>query len=130
MRQEPAQPGRSATAAQQKPRGRGDARGEARAEARGEARGGGTAAGYTQLFVSAGRNRRVHARDLVQLFRDRLALPEGRLGAVRVFEKYSFVEVPTSLASDAVTRLNGQEFAGRPLTVEVAKRHEGEPGRA
>ena len=48
---------------------------------------------FTQLFISIGRNRRVYARDLTELFTEKLQLQAGDLGGVRVFEKYSFVDI-------------------------------------
>jgi hypothetical protein len=83
--------------------------------------------GFTQLFVSAGRNRRVFARDLTALFQERLGLSTAEIGAVRVFEKYSFVEVASARAAEAVQRLSGVELKGRKLNVEVAKRKEEKP---
>jgi ATP-dependent RNA helicase DeaD len=85
--------------------------------------------GFTQLFVSAGRNRRVFARDLTALFQERLGLTAAEIGAVRVFEKYSFVEVASARAAEAVQRLSGVELKGRQLNVEVAKRKEEKPAR-
>ena len=111
----------------------GGARREGRAErpaGRAPAReAGGREAGgaFTQLFVSAGRNRRVFARDLTALFQERLGLSTAEIGAVRVFEKYSFVEVASARAAEAVQRLSGVELKGRPLNVEVAKRKEEKP---
>jgi ATP-dependent RNA helicase DeaD len=84
---------------------------------------------FTQLFVNAGRTRRVYARDLTALFQERLGLSAGEIGAVRVFEKYSFVEVAAPRAAEAVQRLSGVELKGRPLNVEVAKRKEEKPAR-
>jgi ATP-dependent RNA helicase DeaD len=84
---------------------------------------------FTQLFVNAGRNRRVYARDLTALFQERLGLSAGEIGAVRVFEKYSFVEVAAARAAEAVQRLSGMQLKGRPLNVEVAKRKEENPAR-
>jgi len=86
-------------------------------------------AGFTQLFVNAGRNRRVYARDLTALFQERLGLTAEEIGAVRVFEKYSFVEVASPRAAEAVQRLSGVELKGRPVNVEVAKRKEENPAR-
>jgi ATP-dependent RNA helicase DeaD len=107
--------------------GRGDA--GARREGRGERSTGRpssreSATGFTQLFVNAGRNRRVFARDLTALCQERLGLSAAEIGAVRVFEKYSFVEVAAQRAAEAVQRLSGVELKGRPLNVEVAKRKE------
>jgi ATP-dependent RNA helicase DeaD len=111
-------------------RGEGGARREGRGErpaARPTSRE--SAGGFTQLFVSAGRARRVFARDLTALFQERLGLSIAEIGAVRVFEKYSFVEVASARAADAVQRLSGVELKGRPLNVEVAKRKEEKPAR-
>jgi hypothetical protein len=71
----------------------------------------------------------VFARDLSALFRERLGLGEGEIGAVRVFEKYSFVEVASARAAEAVQRLSGVELKGRALNVEIAKRKEENPAR-
>ncbi|MCX7028815.1 MAG: DEAD/DEAH box helicase [Spirochaetes bacterium] len=116
--------------------GRREGRGEggARREARGERPAGRPtsrepAGGFTQLFVSAGRNRRVFARDLTALFQERLGLSAAEIGAVRVFEKYSFVEVASARAAEAVQRLSGVELKGRQVNVEVAKRKEEKPAR-
>jgi ATP-dependent RNA helicase DeaD len=79
---------------------------------------------YAQLFVSVGRNRRVYARDLTDLFMEKLQLTAGDLGGVRVFEKYSFVDIVSSKAQDAITRLSGTEVKGRPITVNFAKKKE------
>jgi ATP-dependent RNA helicase DeaD len=87
------------------------------------------AGGFTQLFVSAGRNRRVFASDLTALFKERLGLSAAEIGAVRVFEKYSFVEVASSRAAEAVQRLTGVDLKGRQLNVEVAKRKAEKPAR-
>jgi hypothetical protein len=46
-----------------------------------------------------------------------------------VFEKYSFVEVASTRAAEAVQRLSGVELKGRALNVEIAKRKEENPAR-
>ncbi len=55
-----------------------------------EARGPGE---FAQLFVSIGSNRRVYARDLTAAFTEKLQLADGDIGGVRVFDKYSFVDI-------------------------------------
>jgi ATP-dependent RNA helicase DeaD len=78
----------------------------------------------TQLFVSIGRNRRVYARDLTELFTDRLQLAPGDIRDVRVFDKYSFVDIAPARAQEAISRLTGTELKGRPITVNYAKKKE------
>jgi ATP-dependent RNA helicase DeaD len=79
---------------------------------------------FTQLFVSIGRNRRVYARDLTALFTDTLQLAAGEIGDVRVFEKYSFVDIVPARAGEAITKLSGTELKGRTITVNYAKKKE------
>jgi hypothetical protein len=74
--------------------------------------------------VSIGRNRRVFARDLSALFTEKLQLTAGDIGGVRVFDKYSFVDVASAKAEDAIARLSGSELKGRIITVNYAKKKE------
>jgi len=77
-----------------------------------------------QLFVSVGRNRRVFARDLTDLFTEKLQLSAGDIRDVRVFDKYSFVDIAPAKAEEAIRRLSGIEVKGRPITVNYAKKKE------
>ncbi|HTZ52058.1 MAG TPA: DEAD/DEAH box helicase [Spirochaetia bacterium] len=77
-----------------------------------------------QLFVSVGRNRRVFARDLMDLFTEKLQLAPGDIRDVRVFDKYSFVDIAPSRAEEAITKLSGLEVKGRPIAVNYAKKKE------
>jgi ATP-dependent RNA helicase DeaD len=80
--------------------------------------------GFTQLFVSIGRNRRVFARELTDLFIERLHIDAGEVGDVRVFDKYSFVDIAAARAADAISKLSGTELKGRLITVNYAKKKE------
>ena len=80
--------------------------------------------GFTQLFVSIGRNRRVFARELAELFTEKLQLDAHELGSVRVFDKYSFVDINPARADEAITKLSGSEVKGRTITVNFAKKKE------
>jgi ATP-dependent RNA helicase DeaD len=91
--------------------------------------GGAKSAGYvggdfTQLFVSIGRNRRVFSRDLVALFNEKLSLAPGDIGDVRVFEKYSFVDISPARAGEAIEKLSGTQLKGRTIAVNYAKKKE------
>ncbi len=84
---------------------------------------------FTQLFVSIGRNRRVYARDLTELFTEKLQLHAGDIGGVRVFDKYSFVDIVPGKAGEAIARLSGSEVKGRTITVNYAKKKEEKEGK-
>jgi ATP-dependent RNA helicase DeaD len=79
---------------------------------------------FTQLFVSIGRNRRVFSRDLIALFSEKLSLAPGDIGDVRVFEKYSFVDIAPARAGEAIEKLSGTQLKGRTIAVNYAKKKE------
>ncbi len=79
---------------------------------------------WTQLFVNIGRNRRVFAADISALFASTLQLSPAEIGDVRVFDKYSFVDIAPERAADAIARLTGADLKGRPITVNYAKKKE------
>ncbi len=107
-------------------RGREPARQEQRAQA---PQRGPEGSAFTQLFVSIGRNRRVFPKDLGAFFTESLGLAAGEIGTVRVFDKYSFVEISPARAAAAIEKLSGAQFKGRPITVNFAKKKEEKTGQ-
>jgi hypothetical protein len=85
---------------------------------------GGTSPSSNQasIFVSAGRNRRVHARDLVTLFTSVDGVSSDDVGQIKVLDNYSFVEVEKSKTKLAIDALDGSDFRGRKLTVNHARK--------
>lgn len=63
-------------------------------------------------------------RDLTDLFAAALQLTEAEIGDVRVFDKYSFVDIASGRAADAIARLSGTQLKGRTITVNYAKKKE------
>jgi DbpA-like RNA binding protein len=82
----------------------------------------GASGAQASIFVSAGRNRRVHARDLVTLFTSADGVSREDVGQIKVLDNYSFVEVATSKAKLAIDALDGSDFRGRKLTVNFARK--------
>lgn len=77
---------------------------------------------HKSIFVSIGRSRRVRSRDLITFFTSADGISQEDIGQVKVLDNYSFVEVSTAKAQAAIDALNGQEFRGRTLTVNYARR--------
>ena len=80
------------------------------------------AEGKKSIFVSIGRSKRVKSRDLISFFTSTDGVAEGDIGQVKVLDNYSFVEVAEEKAQTAIDALNGQEFRGRKLTVNYARK--------
>jgi RNA recognition motif-containing protein len=74
-----------------------------------------------RLFISIGRNRRVSPREILRLICAKAGVTRNDIGAIRILDNYSFVQVRESAAKKIMETLNGQNFRGRPLTVNFAK---------
>jgi hypothetical protein len=72
------------------------------------------------LFISIGRNRRVFPREILGLINAKTSIPREDIGAIRILDKYSFVQVRDSRADTIIEALNGQPFRGRTLSVNYA----------
>jgi RNA recognition motif-containing protein len=82
-----------------------------------------------RLFVSIGRNRRVFPREILGLINTKTSIPREDIGAIRILDNYSFVQVRDTAAERIIEALNGQVFRGRILTVNYAKsRKDGDSG--
>jgi RNA recognition motif-containing protein len=80
-----------------------------------------------RLFISIGRNRKVFPREILALVNAKSKVAREDIGAIRVLDNYSFIQVRTSAADAVIEALNGQNYRGRTLTVNYARsRREGE----
>jgi hypothetical protein len=84
------------------------------------------ATGFTRLFISAGKSRGIFARDLAAHFASTLKVDRSRLGAIRVLDNYSFLEIDSALAERAISALSGTQLKGRQITVNYARKREDE----
>ncbi|MDR1950084.1 MAG: DbpA RNA binding domain-containing protein [Spirochaetaceae bacterium] len=81
-----------------------------------------------RLFISAGRNRRVFPREILGLINTKTAISKDDIGAIRILDNYSFVQVRNTVADEIIEALNGQPFRGRTLSVNYARiQKDGEP---
>ncbi|MCL2191392.1 MAG: DbpA RNA binding domain-containing protein [Treponema sp.] len=82
------------------------------------------------LFFSVGRSRRVSPREILSLLNTKTAIPKDDIGAIRIFDNYSFVQVRDTVAEAIIEALNEYVFRGRPLVVNYAKSKKDEEGDA
>jgi hypothetical protein len=74
-----------------------------------------------KLFFSVGRSRKVFPREILGLVISRTSIAKEDIGAIRILDNYSFVQVRNTVADDIINNLNGSMFRGRPLTVNFAR---------
>ena len=74
------------------------------------------------LFVSIGRRRRVHPRDLMKFFQKSLDIKSTEIGSIKVLDNYSFIDLDEKLCTVAIEKMDGMEFRGRKISVNFAKK--------
>jgi hypothetical protein len=81
-----------------------------------------------KLFFSVGRSRKVFPREILGLIISKTLVPREDIGAIRILDNYSFVQVRNTAADGIISNLNGSIFRGRPLVVNFARvRKDAEP---
>ena len=74
-----------------------------------------------RLFISIGRNRHLYPKEVLALIGSKASVPGDDIGAIRILENYSFVQVRENQAQRIIDALNGLQFRGRTLVVNYAK---------
>lgn len=77
--------------------------------------------GEKTLFISIGKNRKVFPADLQNLFIEALGVDASQLGRIKIFPKYSFINLPDSLCNIAIDKLSNTEFHGIKIKVNYSK---------
>ena len=80
----------------------------------------------TSLFVSIGRNRKVYPKDLVHLFVNTGKVDRENIGDIKILDNYSFITISRAAAENAIDNLDGIDYRGRKLTVNFAKKKNGD----
>jgi ATP-dependent RNA helicase DeaD len=81
----------------------------------------GTEPGMARLFLNAGRIHRIRPADIVGAIANEANLPGRAIGAIDIFDEFSFVEVPRDAADRVLRALGRTTLRGRPLNVEIAR---------
>lgn len=74
------------------------------------------------LFVSIGRRRRVHQRDLMKFFQKSLDIKSTEIGPIKVLDNYSFIDLDEKLCTIAIDKMNGMDYRGRKISIDFAKK--------
>ncbi|GGG30537.1 DEAD/DEAH box helicase [Pontibacter amylolyticus] len=89
---------------------------------------GGPKAGFDRLFITIGKKDRVHPKDLIDLLSQNADIPASKVGDIDLYDKFSFVEVPTEYTADILQKVGRIEVDGRTVIVEKSQKKEGEAG--
>jgi len=77
--------------------------------------------GYSRIWVSAGRRNGVRPGDLVGAICGETSLRGNQIGAIRITENFSLVEVPSGNADEVIRKLGDTTIKGRRTSVRRDK---------
>ena len=103
--------------------GKGDER-EERSSRRRE-RGNDTESGKTRFFVSIGRRDGLNPGGLLRLVCDATGLKSTNVGRIDIMTSYSFFEADNEYAENILKRVNGSNYEGHEVSIEVTKSKSG-----
>ena len=73
-----------------------------------------------RLFFNVGSKMNVAPRDLVGAIAGESGIPGRIIGAIEIHDRFSFVDVPTSVAEDVLTVMNGCQIRGFTVAADKA----------
>ncbi len=78
----------------------------------------GAEAGYVRLFINVGRKDRIEPGNIVQSIASTTGLPGKLIGAIDIYESYTFVEVPREYARKVLDSMKDYTLKGRKVNIE------------
>lgn len=81
----------------------------------------GAAPGMVRLFMNIGRADDLKPQDLVKTIAEEAGIPGKIIGAIRIYDKFTFVEVPRESAEKVLYSMHRNIIKGRKVHVEPAK---------
>ena len=77
--------------------------------------------GHVKLFVNRGKRSGIDEENLRWALTEGAVIPVAEIGEIRVLERFSFVELASEQAKQALERLDGTKLEGKQIRVEYAK---------
>ena len=80
--------------------------------------------GMARLFFSIGRAESIRPPELIRILSDVTGIPANLIGDIRIYDKFTFVEVPEEWASCVIGYMHRYTIKGRKINVEPARGRE------
>ena len=75
-----------------------------------------------RLFINIGKAQKVRAKDILGAIAGEANIPGKLVGAIDLYDKYTFVEVPREYAADVIEAMKHAKIKGRNVNVEPANK--------
>ena len=70
------------------------------------------------LFINIGRNAKVQVKDIIDLIASNTGVPRRLIGSIKIFDKYTFAEVPAEYSSELSSSSKNYTFKGKKITIQ------------
>ena len=77
--------------------------------------------GMARLFLSAGRRAGVRPADIVGAIANEAGVPGKAIGAIDIYDNFTFVEVPEEFRDQVLERMARATIRGRPIEARIAR---------
>jgi hypothetical protein len=74
-----------------------------------------------RLFINVGRNQGARPQDFVGAIANEAGIPGRAIGAIDIFDDYTFVDIPREFVDRVLEAMRGAKIKGRPVNAEVAR---------
>ncbi|MFZ3132340.1 MAG: DEAD/DEAH box helicase [Desulfosporosinus sp.] len=81
----------------------------------------GAAEGMVRFFMNIGRVQQIRPQDIIRWIADESGIPGNIIGMINIYDKFTFVEVPTEYASRVLSCMHQAMIKGRRVSIEPAK---------
>ncbi|KPU44754.1 DEAD-box ATP-dependent RNA helicase CshA [Oxobacter pfennigii] len=82
----------------------------------------GASPGMVRMFINVGRNQRVGAKDIVGAIAANSGIPGKLIGTIDIYDKYTFVEIPSEYAKDVLAMMKDNQIKGKRINIEPANK--------
>lgn len=86
---------------------------------------GGEGEKMVRLFISAGKKNKIRAKDIVGAIANEAGVPGKALGAIDLFDDYTFVDVPKEYVKDVLYGMKNCKIKNKRVHIEIAKKEKG-----
>lgn len=84
----------------------------------------GVETGMQRLFIDVGRKQGIRPSDIVGVIANEAAIKGSDIGAIDIYDNFTFVEVARSAVAQVIEALQGATLRGKEFTVDIARPRE------
>ena len=78
--------------------------------------------GMVRFFINVGSISQVQPKHIVECIASNTGMPGKSIGAINIFDKYTFVDIPREFASKMMTSMKNAKIKGRKVNIEKANK--------